>query len=305
MSTANRYLVVIVGPTAVGKTELCTRLAHQWNAPILSADSRQFFRELNIGTAKPTLEEQGGVTHYFINSHSITEAYNVGAFERDALQQLTAIFSHTSLAILTGGSGLYVRIITAGMDEMPPVDQAIRIQLTQAFEQEGLGSLLKQLDQLDPAYAAVIDRANPQRVIRALEVCLSTGQPYSSFRQGKKVERPFKVIKVGLTRNREELYARIDQRMDEMLAKGLVEEARSLLPYRYHNALQTVGYTEVFEYLDGQYDYEEMVRLLKRNSRRYAKRQLTWFGKDPKIQWFHPTQYEAIVQYIGREIEIN
>jgi tRNA dimethylallyltransferase len=188
-------------------------------------------------------------------------------------------------------------MITQGMDEMPPVNPELRSRLLEQLDRDGLAPLLAELDQLDPQYAAIVDRANPQRILRALEVCLSTGQPYSSFRQGKKAQRPFHTIKIGLNRDRAELYDRIDRRMDGMLAAGLVEEACALLPYRDHNALQTVGYTEVFGYLDGQYDYPEMVRLLKRNSRRYAKRQLTWFARDPEIQWFHPDNYQAIVQY--------
>lgn len=297
-----RYVVAVAGPTAVGKTELCVRLARHFGAEVVSADSRQFFRELGIGTAKPTAAEQGGVPHHFVDSHGIAETYNAGTFERDALAKLDELFTRNPVAILTGGSGLYIRLVTEGMDEMPPVAPDIRAQLTQTFERDGLAPLLTQLDGLDPAYAATVDRANPQRVMRALEVCLSTGQPYSAFRQGKKAERPFKTIKIGLNRDREELYDRIDRRMDAMLEAGLVEEARSLLPYRHHNALQTVGYSEVFDYLDGTYDYGEMVRLLKRNSRRYAKRQLTWFTRDPEIRWFHPDAYRAIVQYAEGEM---
>jgi tRNA dimethylallyltransferase len=294
---ASKYVLAVVGPTAVGKTELCVKLARRFGTEIVSADSRQFFRELTIGTAKPGAAEQGGIPHHFVDSHGIAETYNAGAFERDALAKLAELFTRASVAILTGGSGLYIRLVTEGMDEMPPADPEVRAQLNETFQREGLAPLLTQLDQLDPAYAATVDRANPQRVMRALEVCLSTGQPYSAFRQGKKADRPFRTVKIGLNRDRAELYDRIDRRMDAMLAAGLVEEVRSLSPYRHHNALQTVGYSEVFGYLDGAYDYAEMVRLLKRNSRRYAKRQLTWFTRDPDIRWFHPDDYEAIVQY--------
>lgn len=298
----SNFLLAVVGPTAVGKTELCVRLARHFGAEIVSADARQFFRELNIGTAKPTADEQGGVPHHFVDSHGIAETYNAGAFERDALGKLDELFARTPVAVLTGGAGLYIRLVTEGMDEMPPADPEIRARLKEIFEREGLAPLLTQLDQLDPTYAATVDRDNPQRIMRALEVCLSAGQPYSAFRQGKKAERPFRTVKIGLNRDRPELYDRIDRRMDAMLAAGLVEEARSLLPYRHHNALQTVGYSEVFDYLDGRYDYAEMVRLLKRNSRRYAKRQLTWFTRDPGIRWFHPGDYEAIVQYAEGEM---
>jgi tRNA dimethylallyltransferase len=301
LGTSN-YVLAVVGPTAVGKTELCVKLARHFGAEIVSADSRQFFRELNIGTAKPTAAEQGGVPHHFVDSHGIAATYNAGAFERDALAKLGELFTRASVAVLTGGSGLYIRLVTEGMDEMPPAEPEVRARLNETFERDGLAPLLTQLNQLDPAYAASVDRSNPQRVMRALEVCLSTGQPYSAFRQGKKADRPFHTIKIGLNRDRAELYDRIDRRMDAMLAAGLVEEARNLLPYRYHNALQTVGYSEVFGYLDGLYDYPEMVRLLKRNSRRYAKRQLTWFTRDPEIRWFHPDSYEAIVQYAEGEM---
>ncbi len=304
-ASKTNLVLAVVGPTAVGKTELCVKLARHFGAEIVSADSRQFFRELNIGTAKPTAIEQGDVPHHFVDSHSIAEAYNAGAFERDALAKLDEVFTRTRVAVLTGGSGLYIRLVAEGMDEMPPADPKIRAQLVETFGREGLTPLLAQLDQLDPAYAATVDRANPQRIMRALEVCLSSGQPYSAFRQGKKAERPFRTLKIGLSRDRQELYERIDRRMDAMLAAGLVEEARSLLPYRHHNALQTVGYSEVFGYLDGQYNYPEMVRLLKRNSRRYAKRQLTWFTRDPEIRWFHPNAYEDMVQYVEGEMAVD
>lgn len=299
----SNHVLAVVGPTAVGKTELCVRLARHFGTEIVSADSRQFFRELRIGTAKPTPAEQGGIPHHFVDSHGIAETYNAGAFERDALAKLDELFTRTPVAVLTGGSGLYIRMVTEGMDEMPPADPAIRAQLGETFGRDGLAPLLAQLDRLDPAYAAAVDRANPQRIMRALEVCLSTGQPYSAFRQGKKADRPFKTIKIGLNRDREELYGRIDRRMDAMMAAGLVQEVQDLLPYRHHNALQTVGYSEVFGYLDGQYDHAEMVRLLKRNSRRYAKRQLTWFTRDPDIRWFHPDDYEAIVQHAEGQMQ--
>lgn len=300
---ADKYLLIIVGPTAVGKTELSVRLAKKFDTSILSADSRQFYKEMTIGTAKPTLAEQNQVTHYFIDSHHITEEYNAGAYEKDALALLETIFKEKDIAILTGGSGLYVKTLCEGIDQMPESDLTIRHQLTTQYEQEGIKPLLAQLDRLDPDYGQVVDRSNTQRIIRALEVCLHTGLPYSSFRKQKKAIRPFHVVKIGLTRNRAELYARIDKRMDLMLQQGLAEEARQLLPYKNHNALQTVGYREVFDYLEGKYDYEEMVRLLKRNSRRYAKRQLTWFNKDPEIRWFHPEAYGQIVAYIRERIK--
>lgn len=299
----DKFVVLVVGPTAVGKTDLCIRLAKEFATEIISADSRQFFREMTIGTAKPSIEERQGIVHHLIDSHSITQSYHAAAFEKDALAIAEEIFRKKDIVILTGGSGLYIKTFCEGLDEIPDTDPAIREALTKQYQQHGLDSLLTQLDTLDPLYAQQVDRANPQRVIRALEVSLSTGQPYSSFRKQNKVIRPFHLVKIGLTRNREELYNRIDARMDEMLANELVEEAKHLLPYKEHNALQTVGYTEVFDYLTGTYDYAEMVRLLKRNSRRYAKRQLTWFSKDPQIQWFHPEAYGQIVAYIRGQLE--
>ncbi|PTX18969.1 tRNA dimethylallyltransferase [Pontibacter mucosus] len=299
----NRHLVVVVGPTAVGKTDLCVRLAKHYGTEIISADSRQFFREMQIGTAKPTPGEQQGVKHHFVDSHSITEEYSAGAFEQDVLTLLEQLFRQHNVVLMTGGSGLYVRAVLEGMDEMPEADPQVREELTEKYEQEGLQPLLDQLQQLDPLYFAQVDKANPQRVIRALEVCRSSGQPYSSFRKSERVERPFNIIKIALTRDRAELYSRIDQRMDLMLAQGLLEEAKALYPYREHNALQTVGYKEIFDFMEGKYGWEEAVRLLKRNSRRYAKRQLTWFSKHPEeYAWFHPEQWQEIVAYINERM---
>ncbi|MBC5992572.1 tRNA (adenosine(37)-N6)-dimethylallyltransferase MiaA [Pontibacter cellulosilyticus] len=298
-----KHLVVVVGPTAVGKTDLCVQLAKHYHTDIISADSRQFFREMSVGTAKPTPSEQQGVKHYFIDSHSITEEYNAGAYETDVLQLLEELFKEHNVVLMTGGSGLYVRAVLEGMDEMPDVDPAIREKLIKQVEAEGIAPLLEKLQELDPVYFAQVDKANTQRVVRALEVCLSSGQPYSSFRTSEKQERPFNIIKIGLNRDRAELYSRIDQRMDQMLEQGLLAEAKSLYSYRQHNALQTVGYKEIFDYLEGKYNWEEAVRLLKRNSRRYAKRQLTWFTKHPdEYTWFHPQQWDKIVAFINERM---
>ena len=297
-----KFLIVIAGPTAVGKTDLSIKLAKHFHTEILSADSRQFFREMSIGTAKPTLEEQQGVKHYFIDSHSISEEYNAGQFEIDALKILDKIFQEKDVAILVGGSGLYVRALCEGMDEMPEVAPEIREKLNQRLETEGLETLCLELEKLDPEYYAQVDKANPQRVVRALEVCLASGKPYSYFRNQKKKVRPFQVIKIGLTRNREELYQRIDLRMDMMLQQGLLEEAENLEKFQNHNALQTVGYTEIFDFLKGKYDWEEAVRLLKRNSRRYAKRQLTWFRKDPDFTWFQASEEKEILAFIEERL---
>ncbi|ALJ01074.1 tRNA (adenosine(37)-N6)-dimethylallyltransferase MiaA [Rufibacter tibetensis] len=297
------FLVVVVGPTAVGKTDFCVQLAKKFQTDILSMDSRQFFKELKIGTAKPSPREQGGVVHHFIDSHSILEEYNAGQYEEDALKLLQNLFKEHEVVIATGGSGLYVRALCEGLDEMPEILPGIREELSQQLDQEGLPVLVQRLQEVDPEYAAEVDTQNPQRVVRALEVCLSSGQPYSSFRTkttGK--GRDFHLIKIGLNRDREELYERIDQRMDLMLKQGLLDEVKQMLPYRQHQALQTVGYTELFYYLDGLYAFEEAVRVLKRNSRRYAKRQLTWFNRDPEIQWFHPDQFTQVLEYIQSEI---
>lgn len=296
-----KHLIVIAGPTAVGKTGVSIRLAKALDTEILSADSRQFYREMNIGTAKPTEAEMQGVPHHFINSHRITEEYNAGSFERDALQCLTEIFKRKDTAIMVGGSGLYLKIITDGMDEIPDVQPGVREALIKQIEREGLAPLVKELQELDPDYYTVVDRHNPQRIVRALEVCRSTGLPYSAFRSNTTVQRPFGIVKIALERDRAELYDRTDRRLDLMLAQGLVEEATLLLPYRQHNALQTVGYSEVFGYLDGQYEEAEMVRLLKRNSRRYAKRQLTWFRREPDYAWFHAEDYTGIRTYINEK----
>lgn len=280
-----KTLLVVAGPTAVGKTAYCVELAKKLHTDVVSADSRQFYRELTIGTAKPTPEEMQGVRHHFIDSHSITETYTAGQYERDCLKLLDELFRKKDVVILTGGSGLFLKVITDGMDEMPDPDPELRQELRRRLETEGLPALLDDLHRLDPIFYEKIERQNPVRVLRALEVCLTTGQPYSSLRTGAKAERPFVSQKICLTRPRESLYARIDARMDAMLAAGLVEEAHSLLPYRHHNALQTVGYQEVFGFLDGAYDYDEMVRLLKRNSRRYAKRQMTWFRNQGEYEF--------------------
>jgi tRNA dimethylallyltransferase len=297
-----KALVVVAGPTAVGKTDLCLWLAQVLDTEIISADSRQFFREMNIGTAKPAPAELQAVKHHFINSHHIGQDYNAGTFETEVLQTLAALYQKKPVAILTGGSGLYIRAVCEGMDQMPEVDAAIRQRLLQALQHQGLPALLEQLRHLDPAYYQQVDPANTQRVVRALEVCLASGQPYSAFRVRETAARPFRLIKIGLDRDREELYRRIDARMDQMIAQGLLAEARSLYPYRHHNALQTVGYKEIFDFLEDKYDWAEAQRLLKRNSRRYAKRQLTWFRRDPDFTWFHPEDRAGIMAHIRENL---
>lgn len=291
-----KTLLVIAGPTAVGKTSLCVHLAKQLRTDVVSADSRQLYRELTIGTAKPTPAEMDGVPHHFIDSHSIHDPVNAGRYERECLAVLAELFQSKDVVILSGGTGLYINAVCFGLDELPPVDPALRQQLLDRFQQEGLSVLQAELRQLDPVYAETADLQNPIRVTRALEVCLSSGEPYSSFRRQQAIERPFQSIMVALERPRDELYTRIDARMDAMLSAGLIGEVRTLLPYRALPTLQTVGYQEVFPYLDGVYDEEEMIRLLKRNSRRYAKRQLTWFRNQGNYQWFGANDAEGILK---------
>ncbi len=293
-----KTLIIIAGPTAVGKTDLCVKIAKLLDTDVVSADSRQFYRELAIGTAKPTIEEMAGVKHHFINSHSIQDYYSVGDFERDCLVVLEEIFQRKDVAILTGGSGMFIKMITDGIDEMPVADLDLRQNLAQRLDNEGLEVLADELKNLDPIYYQQVDIQNTQRVLRALEVCISTGQPFSSFRKNQKVERPFRMIKIALERSREELYARINKRMDMMLANGLEDEAKSVIDFREHYALKTVGYREIYEHLDGEYDREEMIRLLKRNSRRYAKRQITWFKNQDEFHWFDAKNEEEIMRFI-------
>lgn len=289
---------MVAGPTAVGKTAVGVQLAQILQTDVVSADSRQLYRELSIGTAKPTPAEMAGVHHHFINSHSILDPVNAGRYERECLDLLNELFKKTDIVILSGGTGLYINAVCFGLDDIPSVEPSLREHLSARLQQEGLEVLQAELRKVDPVYAQSADLQNPIRVTRALEVCISTGQPFSSFRKQQANERPFRSVLVALERPRDELYTRIDTRMDDMLSAGLVDEVRSLLPYRNLPALQTVGYQEVFPYLDGLYNYDEMVRLLKRNSRRYAKRQLTWFRNQGNYTWVKPNDVEGIIQYM-------
>jgi len=301
-----KYLIVVVGPTAVGKTALSIKLAQAFNTSILSADSRQFYRQMKIGTAKPDAQELSQATHYFVDSLDIDNDYNVGRYEKEALELLDKLYQTKDVAILVGGSGLYVKALCDGIDEMPKIDPAIRERLNKEKEESGLDYLVNKLVELDPEYASIVDRNNPQRVIRALEVIESSGNTYSFYRKsGKVAVRPFEIVKIGLELPRELLYDRINTRMDQMIAAGLFDEAESLYDKRALNALQTVGYSEVFSFLAGEYDREEAVRLLKRNSRRYAKRQLTWFKKDNAINWFQPDRIDNILLYLKGLLDIK
>ncbi len=300
MNLKKNILVSVVGPTAVGKTALAIEIAKYFNTEIVSADSRQFYREMNIGTAKPHEEELAQVKHHFIDSHSIKSHYSVGMYEKEALVLLDELFQRHDVVVLVGGSGLFFKAIWDGFDEMPAVDLDLRASLNRWFEEEGLEPMLKELKDKDPEYFGLVDQQNHQRVIRALEVIRSSGETFTSFRKGKSVSnRNFVNLKFGLNMDREILFDRINKRMDLMIDAGLFEEAKTLFPYKDHNALQTVGYTEIFNYLDGKYDRKEAVRLLKRNSRRYAKRQLTWFRKDEEIKWYQPNESERIIRLIA------
>jgi tRNA dimethylallyltransferase len=291
-----KTLLVIAGPTAVGKTALCVEMAKSFHTEIISADSRQFYKELSIGTAKPSAEEQGGVKHHFIDSHSIHDYFSPGDFEREALKVLTHLFLSHDVVILTGGSGLYLKALMDGLDDMPDVDLDLRENLMKALDTDGLENLFTQLQRLDPEYAVKVDAQNPQRLVRALEVCLSTGKSYTSFRNQQKADRPFEMLKICLDRPREELYARIDLRMDNMLNAGLVQEAKDFEGFQDRYALKTLGYKEVYGYFRLEYDESEMIRLLKRNSRHYAKKQLTWFRHQDDFEFVHPVKAMAYIQ---------
>lgn len=294
----DKTLIVIAGPTAIGKTALAITIAQHYKTEIVSADSRQFYREMSIGTAKPSEEELKAVKHHFINSHSVVDDFSVGDFEKQALAALAEIFENHNYAVLVGGSGLFIKAITEGFDDLPKAEPEIRAELNLLFEKEGIVPLQQKLKLLDPDYYKEVDLNNPQRIIRALEVSISSGNPFSSFRSKAQNTRAFKTIKIGLNINRVELYARINSRVDEMVKTGLVDEVKNLLPYRKLNALNTVGYSEVFDALDGKIPLEQAIENIKQNTRRFAKRQLTWFRKDTGITWFEPSQYHEIIQHI-------
>ncbi len=294
----NRRVIVVVGPTASGKTDLSIALARHYNAPILSTDSRQVYRGLPIGTAYPSEEQLQAVEHHFIAELDLTEEFNCGEYEKRALERLDMLFDKHDTVVAVGGSGLYVRALCDGMDNLPEADVALRERLTTQLADEGILALAEQLKELDPEYYDVVDKSNPARVMRALEVCLTSGCKYSELRKGESKPRNFEIVKVGVTMPREVLYERINRRVDIMVESGLEAEARAALPYRNLNSLKTVGYAEMFDYFDGKITFDEAVELIKRNSRRYAKRQLTWFGRDKDIKWFENAEIEEIIKYI-------
>lgn len=294
-----KRLLVVVGPTGSGKTDLGIRLALHYGAPILSTDSRQVYRGMPIGTAQPSVDQLQAVEHHFIASRDLTDNLNCGEYEVQALVRLEELFADHDWVVAVGGSGLYVRALCEGMDDLPQADEPLRRELERRLAEEGLGALAEELRELDPEYCRTADLNNPARVMRALEVCLQTHMPYSRQRTGERRPRSFEIVKIGIDLPRDVLYDRINRRVDRMLADGLEAEARALYPYRELNALKTVGYREFFDYFDGRIGYDEAVELIKRNSRRYAKRQLTWFRRDSEIRWFAPDDDAAIIAYVG------
>lgn len=301
----NKYLIVVGGPTASGKTGLAIRLAQHFQTEILSADSRQFYREMRIGTAKPSPEEQAQATHHFIDALSIFDAYTVGDFERQALDLLDQLFQKKEVVIMAGGSGLFIRAVLEGLDAFPEVPDDIKDQVQKDFDLQGLEALQNELLVQDPQYYAEVDLQNPARLIRALSVIRASGQPFSSFRQQQTKPRPFQAICLLMDWDRETLYDRINRRVDQMMAEGLEKEAKQLYPHHHLNALQTVGYQELFDYFSGTHDRATAIELIKRNSRRYAKRQMTWFRKRPHWIPFSPNDWPAIQAYLNQYIPNN
>lgn len=298
MTEKNKYLISISGPTAIGKTGLSVFLAKSISTEIISCDSRQFFKEMKIGTAVPTAEEMEDIPHHFIGHLSIFDDYSVGDFEKDAISKIDELFKKYDRLIMVGGSGLYEKAVTDGLDEFPEIDKKYREQLNLEFSESGIEKLQNELKSADPEYYKTADIQNPVRMIRALEIFRATGQKFSSFRIGQKTVRDFKLIKIGLELPREELYERINKRVDLMMEAGLLEEAKQLYPNRNLNSLQTVGYKELFDYFDRKSDLETAVSEIKKNSRRYSKRQLTWYRKDDRIVWFRPDEKEEILRYV-------
>ena len=295
-------LLVILGPTAIGKTKLAIDIAKTFDAEIISADSRQFYKELKIGVAAPTDEELKVVKHHFVGNLSINEYYNVSKFENEVLEFLNGYFQNKRYAVMASGSGLYIDAVCKGIDELPDPDDNLRRQLKKTLKNNGLESLLKQLEQLDPEYYKIVDLNNPNRIMRALEVCLKTGKTYTSLRNNKPKKRDFEIIKIGLNRPREELFEIIENRVDKMIEQGLPDEVKGLWKYKNLNALNTVGYKEIFDYFDGNCTLDQAIEKIKTNTRRYAKRQLTWFKKDKSIHWFHPDEKEKIVEFVKNSL---
>ena len=297
-----KSLIVVAGPTAVGKTALAIRLAKYYETEIVSADSRQFYREMDIGTAKPSSEELDAVKHHFINSLSITDAFNVGDYEKESLKLLTRLFKKHDIVIAVGGSGLFISAIINGLDDIPPSSGENRDKLNRLFTEKGISFLQEKLKNTDPVFYKEVDLNNPQRLIRALEVYETTGKPFSKFRKKIQKPRPFNIIQIGLNINREQLYENINNRVDLMIKNGLIQEVKKLSSFRHLNPLNTVGYSELFDYFDGNSTIDEAILKIKQNTRRFAKRQLTWFNKSENIIWFQPEELEGIITYLNSEL---
>lgn len=292
----NKTLIVITGPTGVGKTEATLRIAEHFNVPVINADSRQIFSEIPIGTAAPTAEQQQRVQHYFVGNHHLEDYYSASLYEQDVLNIINS--QHTPISLLSGGSMMYIDAVCNGIDDIPTILPEIREEMMKRLEAEGLEHMCNLLHKLDPEHWKIVDRNNPRRVIHALEICIQTGKTYTSFRSNTIKERPFNIIKVGLNRDRDELYNRINQRVLDMIEEGMIEEALQVYPKRTLNSLNTVGYKELFEYLDGLTTLEEAIFKIQSNTRRYARKQLTWYKKDTAFQWFNPDNIEEILNYV-------
>lgn len=295
-------LIVITGPTGVGKTDLSIELAEHYGTEIINADSRQIYAEMSIGTAAPTKEQMERVKHHFVATKHIGDYYSASMYEQEVLKLLDADSHKNEIMILSGGSMLYIDAVCNGIDDIPTIRDDIRQMMKQRLANEGLETLVEELRRLDPEYGRIVDEHNTRRVIHALEICHQTGSTYTSFRTGKKKQRPFRIIKIGLTCQRELLYERINQRVVRMIEAGLVEEVRSLLPYRYENALNTVGYKEIFKYIDGEISLDEAIRQIQSNSRQYARKQLTWYKRDEEMKWFENAEVNDIIEYINSRI---
>lgn len=294
-----KTLFVIVGPTGVGKTSLCLKVAEHLNTVIINADSRQVFKEIPVGTAAPTKDERKSIRHFFVGNLHINEYYNASKYEQDVLKLLNILFKYKDNVIMSGGSMMYVDAVCKGIDDIPSVDDNIRKTLQERFDKEGLSGISKELALLDPDYYAIVDKNNHKRIIHALEICLSTGKPYSSFRKNTTKERPFRIIKIGFNMDRQRLYERIDLRVEQMIHDGLIQEALNVYEYKNLNALNTVGYKETFEYLDGLCTLDNAIFRIKSNTHKYCRKQLTWFRRDPNIHWFSPDNIEEIINYIN------
>ena len=297
----SKTLIVITGPTAVGKTDLCLDIAKYFGIPIINADSRQIYREIKIGTAAPTEEQLQQVRHYFVGTQALTDYYSASIYEQEVMSLLDTLFQTSDYALLSGGSMMYIDALCNGIDDIPTVDDETRNTLKRRLAEEGLESLCEQLRVLDPEHYEIVDKKNPRRVVHALEICLMTGRTYTSFRTNEHKERPFNIIKIGLTRDREIIYERINRRVDIMMEQGFFDEARSVYPLRHLNALNTVGYKELFAYLDGTWSLEEAIERIKGNTRRYARKQLTWYKKDPLVTWFSPDDKKLILNHIIKQ----